>query len=106
MADYEEFWTNEYEALRCESKDIVTKSPEAGDVIQRVLKTLSDIVSLASCTPKKVGHGEEWAQIADAAQEDRANLCKILKGKRLFSALYGVYCLTLANCQLKGSVTK
>jgi hypothetical protein len=97
MAEYEEFWKNEYESLRCESKDLITESPEARDVIQRVMKTLSDIVSLASCTPKKVGHSNEWAQIANTAQEDRANLCQTLKGKRLFSALYGVYCLTLAN---------
>ena len=97
MAEYEEFWKNEYESLGCESKDLIKESPEAKDVIQRVLKTLSDIVSLASCTPKEVGHSDEWAQIADTAQEDRANLCQILKGKRLFSALYGVYCLTLAN---------
>jgi hypothetical protein len=78
MADYEEFWENEYESLRCESKDLITESPEARDVIECVLNTLSDIVSLASCTPKKVGHSDEWAQIAGTAQEDRASLCQVM----------------------------
>jgi hypothetical protein len=31
------------------------------------------------------------------AEEDRRKLCEILRGKRLFSNLYGVYCLTLAS---------
>jgi len=97
MAEYEEYWKNEFESLRSESKDLIVKSPDAKDVIERVLKTLSDIVSLASCTPVKVGQGEDWSRIVETAQEDRKNLCAILRGKRLFSALYGVYCLTLAN---------
>jgi hypothetical protein len=97
MAEYEEFWINEHESLRSESKSLIVETPEAKDVIQRVLKTLSDIVSLASCTPAKVGQSEEWSQIVATAQEDREKLCAVLRGKRLFSALYGVYCLALAN---------
>ena len=108
MAEYEEFWKNEHESLRTEAKDLIAESPDAKEVIQRVLKTISDIVSLASCTPTKVGQGEEWTRIVDAAQEDREKLCAILQGKRLFRALYGVYCLTLANLKsvLQNSVGK
>ena len=85
------------ESLRTESKDLIAESPDAKDVIQCVLKTIGDIVSLASCTPPKVGQGEVWTRTVDAAQEDRAKLCPILRGKPLFSALYGVYFLTLGN---------
>jgi hypothetical protein len=97
MAEYDRYWKNEYESLRYESKYQIAEAPDAKDVIQCVLKTLSDIVSLASCTPTKVGQGKEWSRIVDTAQEDRTKLCEALRGKRLFSALYGVYCLTLAN---------
>jgi hypothetical protein len=62
-----------------------------------VLKTLSDTVSLSSCKRTKVGQGEEWSRIVNAAQEDRTKLREILRGKRLFSALYGVYSPTLAS---------
>jgi hypothetical protein len=97
MADYEEYWKTEFEALSIESKTLTTESPDATEVIQSVLTTLSNIVSLASCTPAKVGESEEWTSIVNAAQEDRAKLCEALHGKRVFSALYGVYCLTLNN---------
>jgi hypothetical protein len=96
MADYEEYCKTEFEALSIESKTLTTESPDTTEVIQSVLTTLSNIVSLASCTPAKVGESEEWT-IVNAAQEDRAKLCEALRGKRLFSALYGVYCLTLNN---------
>jgi len=80
MAKYEEYWKNEYESLLSESKDLIIEAPEAKDVIQRVLKTLSDIVNLASCTSTKVGQSEEWTRIVNTAQEDRAKLCEILRG--------------------------
>ena len=50
----------------------MAESPEAQDVIQRVLKTLSNIIRLASCTPTKIGQSEEWSTIVNTAQEDRA----------------------------------
>jgi len=79
-----QYWKNEYESLRSESKDLIVKSPDAKDVTQRILKTLSDIVSLASCTPAKVGHGKDWSRIVDTVQEDRANLCAVLQGEMDF----------------------
>jgi hypothetical protein len=97
MAEYEDYWKRELESLRTESKDLINESPEARDVIERVLNTLDDIVSLASCTPTTVGQSQEWAGIVSTAQEDKEKLCTILQGKGLFSALYGVYSLTLAN---------
>jgi hypothetical protein len=92
MAEHEEYWINEYESLRSESKSLTVEAPEAKDVIQRVLKTLGDIVSLGSCTPVEVGQSDEWSQIVATAQEDREKLCAVIRGKTLFSALYGVYC--------------
>jgi hypothetical protein len=56
---------------------------------------LSDIETLAKCTPAKVGERSAWTSIVSGAGENRANFCKILEGKPLFSALYGIYTLTL-----------
>jgi len=95
--EYEEYWINECESLRSESKSLIVEAPEAKDVIQRVLKTLSEIVCLASCTPAKVRQSAEWTQIVATAQEDRKKVCAVVRGKRLFSAFYGVYCLALVN---------
>jgi hypothetical protein len=84
MAEYEEYWKNEYESLQTESKDLITESPEAKDVIQRVLKALNGIISQAFCTPTKLGQSEEWSRIVNTAQEDRAKLREILWGKMAF----------------------
>jgi hypothetical protein len=56
---------------------------------------LSDIEILAKCTPTKVGETSEWTSIVRSADENRAKFCKILEGNPLFSALYGIYTLTL-----------
>jgi hypothetical protein len=56
---------------------------------------LSDIEILAKCTPAKARESSEWTSIVRSAEENRANFCKILKGKPLYSALYGIYTLTL-----------
>jgi len=41
MAEYEEFWKNEFEFLGNESTDHVRETPNAKDVLQRVLKTVT-----------------------------------------------------------------
>jgi hypothetical protein len=60
-----------------------------------VYKVLSDIEILAKCTPAKMWESSEWTSIVSSAEENRANFCKILEGNPLFSALYGIYTLTL-----------
>jgi hypothetical protein len=52
-------------------------------------------VSLASCTPTKVSKSDAWTRIVNSAQDDRAKLCEILRGKILVGSLYGVCSLTL-----------
>jgi hypothetical protein len=42
-----------------------------------------------------VGESSEWTSILSSTEDNRGNFCKILEGKRLFSALYGIYKLTL-----------
>jgi hypothetical protein len=61
---------------------------EAASVVHQVYKVLSDVENLAGCTPAKVGDSSERTSIANSAEENRANFCKGLDGKPLFSALY------------------
>jgi hypothetical protein len=56
---------------------------------------LCSIEDLVSCIPTSVGKTEEWAAIVSSAEDNRESYCKALRGKTLFSALYGNYAVTL-----------
>ena len=74
-------WKNEHESLREESTDITTEFSEGREVVLHVLKILSDVVTLASCTATKVVESETWSRILNTAQVDRAKLCEVLRVK-------------------------
>jgi hypothetical protein len=56
---------------------------------------LSDNKILAKCTPTGVGESSQRTTIVNSAEENRAKVCKFLDRKPLFSALYGMYKVTL-----------
>jgi hypothetical protein len=56
---------------------------------------LCDIEKLANSTPTSVGESKEWADVISLAEDNREDYCKVLKGETLFSALYGLYTVTL-----------
>jgi hypothetical protein len=85
--DFEQHWLHEYNSLQSEYSTIVNKYPEADCALKQVYKVLGDIVSLSGCTPSSVGESESWRLITENAKQDRLNLCKVLHGKCLFSAL-------------------
>jgi hypothetical protein len=60
-----------------------------------VYKILNDSVSLAKCTPKKIGDSEKWEMSVHRAEADRLRICKVLDGTSLFLALYGFYSMML-----------
>jgi hypothetical protein len=64
-------------------------------VLQQVYKVLGDLVSLAGCTPVSVGGSEKWVRTVATAKSDKHSLEKILKGKSLYSAVYGTCTVTL-----------
>jgi hypothetical protein len=88
--DFEQYWLHEYNSLHSEY-DKVEKYPDADCVLKQVHKVLGDIPSLSGCTLSSVGESASWRTIIENAKQARLNLCKVLKGKRLFSALYGTY---------------
>jgi hypothetical protein len=92
ITEYEQYWLHEVNSLHSEYKEIVAEYPDAAPVMEKVHK-----VSLAGCTPSKVGEGEEWKSIVESAEQDRRQVCDTLEGKLLFSALCGTYTVTLSN---------
>jgi hypothetical protein len=92
---FRKYWREKLSSLKFQDHDITNKYPEAASVVQQVYKVLRDIEILAKRTPAKMGESSKWMSIVSRAEENRGNFCKILKGKPLFSALYGIYTLTL-----------
>jgi hypothetical protein len=105
---HEQVWLQVAKILQTSYKIIVTKYPDADDVLQQEYKVLGDLVSLACCTAASVGESEKWVRTVDAAENDKASLVKILKGKSLYTAVYGTYTVTLKELKaiLEGSATK
>jgi hypothetical protein len=71
---FERQWDSEHDSLRQEYKNLVNKYPYASDIIKQVIKVLSDIVSLAKCTPVYVGESESWQRVVNCAMQDMINL--------------------------------
>jgi hypothetical protein len=102
--------------MKSQCHDITYKYPEEDSIVQQVYKMLSDIEILAKCIPAEVEESSGWTTIVNSTEEDRENFCKILNGKLLFSALYGIYSLTFnelktvlkvsAQAGQSGAVTK
>jgi hypothetical protein len=87
---FRKYWTQKLALLKYECHTIMNKYPEAASIVQQVCKVLSDIESLAGCTPPEVGESSEWTSILNNV-ENRANFCEALDGKRFFSDLYSMY---------------
>jgi hypothetical protein len=72
--------------------------------MQQLSKVLCDIEDLASYTPASVGESEKWAAIVSAAEDNRESYSVALRGKTLYSALYGTYTVMLN--ELKSPTTE
>jgi hypothetical protein len=105
---YQQFWADKRSSLQKENKDILRQYPDAASSVKQLFKVLCELEDLSSFTPLSVGQSEEWAAITSSAEENRENFCKVLRGKTLFSALYGIYTVTLneLKCLVKSSSQK
>jgi hypothetical protein len=65
-----------------------------------------DIEDVTGHTPASVEETAEWAAIVNTAEGNGASYCKALRGKPLFSALYGTYTVILDELRdlLKASI--
>jgi hypothetical protein len=95
MPAYQQFWTEKRSSLKTEYSEIVDKHPDAAASMQQLCKVLCETEDLASFTLAPVGESGEWAATGSSAEDNRESFCKALRGKPLFSALYGTYTVTL-----------
>jgi hypothetical protein len=70
---------------------VMNKHPAVASLVQQVYTVLSDIENHTRCTPVKVGESSEWDSIVNSSEKNRANFCKAVDGKPLFSAVYCMY---------------
>jgi hypothetical protein len=99
------YWGEKLSPLKFQCRAITKKCPETVAVVQ-VHKMLSDIEILVGCTMAKVDKSSEWTTIVNSAEDNRVNFCKFLDGKQLFSALYGMYMVTLNELKTVLKVNK
>jgi hypothetical protein len=81
--------------LKSECHAITNKYPEAASLVQQIYKVFCDIGNLVRCTPAKVRESFEWTSIVNSAEKNRANFCKGLDEKPLFSFFYDMYTVTM-----------
>jgi 5-carboxymethyl-2-hydroxymuconate isomerase len=95
--EFQKFWSNQTDSLRMEYGDTIQQHPDTDAVIERVHGVLIATARLAECTPASVREGPKWTTIVQNMAETRRYLHLLLKGKQLYSALYGVYTEVLHN---------
>jgi hypothetical protein len=95
---YQQFWTDKRASLTNESEGLINKYP---DVFVRYRKPSHN-------TPVSVGESEELPTVIRSAEDNRETYCKALRGKPLYSVLYGAYTITLndLNEVLKNSAPR
>lgn len=88
---YQKLWSNLAESLRFEQENTIQQHPDADTLMERVCVVVTAIACLAGCVPASVGESPKWTLIVQNMGDTRGNLLQVLKGKQLYSALYGVY---------------
>jgi hypothetical protein len=100
VSGYQAFWTTASESIKSEFQRLVGQHSDAEEQLRQLYQILCDIEDVAGYTPTSVGESEQWSSIVSTVEENRANFFKALSGKTLYSALYGIYTVTLN--ELKG----
>jgi hypothetical protein len=54
----------------------------------------------------EVGESSKWNTMVNSVEKNRANFCKSLDGKSHFSALYGMYKVTLTELKVVSAEAK
>jgi hypothetical protein len=63
--------------------------------LEQLFKVIRDMEEMARYTPASVAESEQWSTIVNTSEDNTQNFCKVLNGKNLFSALYGMYTVAL-----------
>jgi hypothetical protein len=94
---YQAFWSTKRAILQSDYHAVKGQIPDRDAQYRQLFKVLCTIEDTASFTPAKVGESPEWATIVEAAEENAATFCQALSGKPRFSALHGLYTVTLGE---------
>jgi hypothetical protein len=92
---YQAFWTDTCNKLKSKYQQLIGQFPDTNAQLKQLFKVICNIEEMTRYTPASVGEGEQWSSIVSTAEENRQNFCKVLNVKNLFSALYGMYTVTL-----------
>jgi predicted ArsR family transcriptional regulator len=95
---YHSLLTDTYNKLKSEYQQLIGQFSDADAQLKQLFKVIRDIEEMARYTPASVGESEQLLFIVSTGEENRQNFCKVLKGKNLFSALYGTYTVALHEC--------
>jgi hypothetical protein len=96
---YQTLWKNKLYSLKSEYQTLVQQYPEADAQLKQLLQVLGDIEDVARYITPSVEESAEWSATVNAAEENGASYCKGLRGKPLFSALFGTYTVTLQELE-------
>jgi hypothetical protein len=66
-------------------------------VMQQTSRELGVIKKVAGSTWTKAGESSEQTSMVNSREENRSNICKVVDGKLLISALYGMHALTMTE---------
>jgi hypothetical protein len=104
VLEFQKYWTKKLGSLKSECYAIMHKYPEVTSVVQQYTD-FSVTQNLARCTPIKVGESSEWTSVVNSTEENKANCCKGLDGKLLFSTLCSMYMVTMNELKARGRGT-
>lgn len=65
--------------------------------MQQTSRELGVIKKVAGSTWTKAGESSEQTSMVNSREENRSNICKVVDGKLLISALYGMHALTMTE---------
>jgi hypothetical protein len=88
--EFQKLWSNLIEYLRLEYKNTI-QHPDWDAVMEHECKVLIAITRLVGCTPASVSESLKLIPIIENMAQTWRNIHQLLKGKKLHSALYGVY---------------
>jgi hypothetical protein len=92
---YQKLWVDKRASLKNAYKGLTATHPDAVPFMHQLLQVQCDIEGIAGLTSASVGESKEWAAIVDSEEENHESYFQALRGKPLFSALYGTYTVTL-----------
>jgi hypothetical protein len=73
----------------------VEEFPDTVSTLKQMHEVLKNLVLMCGYTPEYTENSRPWWELCESAVVDEENLCKILSGRRLFSAMHVMYSMTL-----------